>query len=95
MTDRYVSTFLAATVGVVIAQAVYAWFGPPPLLTITPLFRILGPGGLSLERATALTAGNFVGADSGVVVFTLIAVAMGLAAGMAITEHIRLRPTSR
>jgi uncharacterized membrane protein YjjP (DUF1212 family) len=95
VTDRYVSTFLAATVGVVIAQAIYAWFGPPPLLTINPLFRILGPGGLSLERVTALTAGNFLGADTGVVVFTLIAVAMGLAAGMAISDHLRLGPTSR
>ena len=61
VTDRYVSTFLAATVGVVIAQAIHAWFGPPPLLTINPLFRLLGPGGLSLERATALTVGNFLG----------------------------------
>ena len=87
----YASTFLGAAVAVVVVQAIHTRSGPPPLLTLNPLFRILTPGGLGLLRVTSLTSGNFVGADLGVVVFTLISVAMGLAAGMAIAERFGLR----
>lgn len=87
ITGPYLSTFLGAAIGVVVAQAIFAWFGPPPVLTLNPLFRILAPGGLSLLRVTSMTAGNFVGAELGVVIFTFISVAMGLAVGLALTER--------
>lgn len=95
ITGPYLSTFLGAAVGVLVAQAIFAWFGPPPLLTLNPLFRILAPGGLSLLRVTSLTAGNFVGADIGVVIFTFIAVATGLAVGLAVSERLGHRPKSQ
>jgi uncharacterized membrane protein YjjP (DUF1212 family) len=91
VTGTYGSTFLGAAVAVVVAQGIHTWFGPPPLLTLNPLFRILIPGGLSLLRVTSLTSGNFVGASLGVVVFTFIAVAMGLTVGMAAAERFGLR----
>jgi uncharacterized membrane protein YjjP (DUF1212 family) len=87
----YASTFLGAAVAVVVVQAIHTRSGPPPLLTLNPLFRMLTPGGLSLLRVTSLTSGNFIGANLGVVAFTLISVAMGLAAGMAIAERFGLR----
>jgi uncharacterized membrane protein YjjP (DUF1212 family)/uncharacterized membrane protein YjjB (DUF3815 family) len=91
MLGPYASTFLGAAVAVVVVQVIHTRSGPPPLLTLNPLFRILTPGGLSLLRVTSVTSGNFVGANLGVVVFTLISVAMGLAAGMAIAERFGLR----
>lgn len=84
----YASTFLAAAVAVRVARAIYPKFGPPPLLTLNPVFRILGVGGLSLLRVTSLTAGNFVGTDVGAAVFALISVSLGLAAGLALTERM-------
>ena len=51
----YASTFLAAAVAIVVATGIYPRFGPPPLLTLNPLFRILGIGGLSLLQVTSLT----------------------------------------
>ena len=51
----YASTFLAAAVAIVVATGIYPRFGPPPLLTLNPLFRILGIGGLSLLNVTPLT----------------------------------------
>ena len=85
------STFLAAAVAIVVATGIYPRFGPPPLLTLNPLFRILGIGGLSLLQVTSLTVGNFIGAEVGSAAFTLISVALGLAAGMAVTERMRSR----
>ena len=73
---------------VLVARAIYPKFGPPPLLTLNPVFRILGVGGLSLLRVTSLTAGNFVGTDVGAAVFALISVSLGLAAGLALTERM-------
>lgn len=87
----YASTFLAAAVAIVVATGIYPRFGPPPLLTLNPLFRILGIGGLSLLQVTSLTVGNFIGAEVGSAAFTLISVALGLAAGMAVTERMRSR----
>jgi uncharacterized membrane protein YjjP (DUF1212 family) len=84
----YASSFLAAAVAVVMARAMYPKLGPPPLLTLNPVFRILGVGGLSLLRVTSLTAGNFVGTDVGAAVFALISVSLGLAAGLALTERM-------
>ena len=87
----YTSTFLAAAVAIVVATWIYPRFGPPPLLTLNALFRILGIGGLSLLQVTSLTVGNFIGAEVGSAAFTLISVALGLAAGMAVTERMRSR----
>jgi uncharacterized membrane protein YjjP (DUF1212 family) len=87
----YGSTFLGAAVAVVVAQAIHTWFGPPPLLLLNPLFRILAPAALSLLRVASISSGSFIGANMGIVVFTLIAVAMGLAAGMAVAERFGLR----
>jgi fructose-specific phosphotransferase system IIC component len=75
----------------VVVKAIHTRFGPPPLQTLNPLFLILTRGGRSLLRVTSLTSGNFVGANLGVVVFTLISVAMGLTAGMAIADRFGLR----
>lgn len=84
----YASTFLAAVVAVMVARAIYPKFGPPALLTLTPVFRILGVGGLSLLRVTSVTVDNFVGTDVGAAVFALVSVSLGLAAGMALTERM-------
>ncbi|MBN9622484.1 MAG: hypothetical protein J0H06_05940 [Actinobacteria bacterium] len=66
---------------------------PAPLLTLNPLFRILAPGGLGLVGVTTIAAGGSVGTDIGVVLFTFLAVAMGLVTSVSVTEVMRRRPS--
>jgi uncharacterized membrane protein YjjP (DUF1212 family) len=90
--SNYAGAFLGAALGVVAAQLIHLrWRGPAALLTLNPLFRILAPGGLGLLGVTRLTAGHEVGADVGAVLFTFIAVAIGLVTGFVAVDQIRLK----
>nr|WP_249361868.1 threonine/serine exporter family protein [Gordonia araii] len=89
----YASSFIGAVVGVVVAQLVHRYFeGPAALVSLNPIFRILAPGGLTLigvtSAATQGSVGGSVPADIGSLVFTFIAVALGMGAGLALT-HLR------
>jgi uncharacterized membrane protein YjjP (DUF1212 family) len=90
----FASGFVGALVALLVAAVTHRWFdGPPELLTVSPLFRILAPGGLGLVGVTQITVGNFGAAQIGAVVFMFIAVALGLMVGIAAVEAWRTRLT--
>lgn len=92
----YAASFAGAVAGVLVAQ----WIsrlpaGAPALITVNPLFRLLAPGGLSLVGLASLTSGDGPGEDVGAIVYTFMAVGLGLAAGLALTDKWERRRVAR
>lgn len=90
----YLSAALGAAAAIVVATLVHRRLaGPAPLLTVLPVFRILAPGGLGLLGVTKIAVGGFNTAEVGVVLFTFVAVALGMVLGDAIASgrwiHLR------
>lgn len=89
----YVASFAGAVVAVLVALAAHHLFrsSPAPLLTLNPLFRILAPGGLGLIGVTTIATGGSIGADVGAILFTFLAVGIGLVTGVSLAESVRDR----
>ncbi len=82
----YAASFIAAAVGVLIAELIRRRFdGPPALVTLNPIFRILAPGGLALLGVTSATSQGMINGSAaqnfGSLAFTFIAVALGMVSG--------------
>lgn len=63
--------------------------GPTPLLSFTPAFWLLVPGGLGLLGVTRATAGSTGGAEIGVALFTIVGIALGVIIGLAADRFLR------
>jgi uncharacterized membrane protein YjjP (DUF1212 family) len=91
----YVSALLGAAAGVVVASIARRWFdGPPPLVSFTPAFWLLVPGGLSLVAVARATAGTTGGGQLGPALMTIVAIAIGVVLGLGVVDAI-LRRASR
>jgi uncharacterized membrane protein YjjB (DUF3815 family) len=78
----YVSAFAGAAVGVLVASLAYRHLdGPPALLSFTPAFWLLVPGGLSLLGVTRATAGTTGSAQISTALFTIVGIALGVVIG--------------
>ncbi|QKT07444.1 threonine/serine exporter family protein [Gordonia sp. X0973] len=87
--NGYAPSFVGALVGVAVAELVHRYLsGPAALVSLNQIFRILAPGGLTLLGVTSATTHGSIGgtADIGHLVFTFIAVALGMAAGHVLTD---------
>ena len=95
-TDRlvgpYFAGFVGAIVAVLVAAALNRWaHGPPVFLTFLPAFWLLVPGALSLIGVASFAVGAPTG-DVGTALFTILAVALGVVAGLGMLRRFVGRP---
>jgi uncharacterized membrane protein YjjP (DUF1212 family) len=85
----YVSALFGAAVGVLAASVGYRQLdGPPALVSFTPAFWLLVPGGVSLLGVTRATAGTTGGAEISDALFTIVAIALGVVAGLQVDRLV-------
>lgn len=83
----YLSGFAGAMVMTPVAYAIQRWqSAPPAMVSILPAYWMLVPGALGLIELTEIVGENRQAtlADSGTMVFTLVAIALGVTVGQAL-----------
>jgi uncharacterized membrane protein YjjB (DUF3815 family) len=92
VTIGYLSALAGAAAGVLVASLAHRHLhGPPALLSFTPAFWLLVPGGLSLLGVTRATAGTTGGAQISAALFTIVGIALGVIVGRGIDRTISQR----
>jgi uncharacterized membrane protein YjjB (DUF3815 family) len=85
----YVSSLLGAAAGVIVASLTHRHLhGPPALLSFTPAFWLLVPGGLSLVGITRAAAGSTDGGQVAAALFTIVAIALGVVIGRGVDRTL-------
>jgi uncharacterized membrane protein YjjP (DUF1212 family) len=87
----YLSGFVGALAMTPVAYAIQRWpSAPPAMVSILPAYWMLVPGALGLIELTEIVGDNRQAtlADSGTMVFTLVAIALGVTVGEAVRQPL-------
>jgi uncharacterized membrane protein YjjP (DUF1212 family) len=88
----YASGFIGAFIAMIVASVLNRRFhGPPVLVAFLPAFWLLVPGVLSVVGVTRLAVGDAGIEDAATAIFTILAVALGVVAGLGASQAIVAR----